>query len=174
MGIIANSYDFLLPPKRERKQAIPFNHGSYDYTAKWYNERILRLRCIWISASLKKLSRADIREISYWLSQKGQITLDIEPDKYYVGEIYDSNELTAHYNYAKELNDEINTTDGEFELDFICEPFAYGRDITMDIETGRNEVEYRGTAEAPSLIILKNNNNIAVNNVQIIVKRRKT
>lgn len=168
-GIVATSYDFLLPEKRERKQAIPFRHGSYDYGAHWFNERQLRVRCVWISAVLKRMTRSDIREVAYWLSQKGKIEFPEERDKYYIGEIYDSNELISHYNYARE---EIDTTDGEFELNFICEPFAYREVPTQIIRDGVNAIEYKGTAETPCTIILRNNNDFALNNVQIVVSRR--
>jgi phage-related protein len=173
MGLIATSYDFIMPEKRERKQAVPFRHGANDYGAKWYNDRILRLRCTWITARLRKMTRSDIREIAYWLSQKGRIILDIEADKYYIGEVYNSNELIAHYNYAVEENGGTDTTDGEFELEFTCEPFAYRATVTHDLTDGVNKIEYTGTAETPCVIILRNNNNFALNNVQVAVVRKR-
>lgn len=170
MGLLATSYDFLLPPKRQRKQAIPFRSGTYDYGAKWYDDRILRVRCVWISEAVKRLSRADIREISYWLSAKGKITLAVEPDKYYVGELFDGNDLVAHYDFVTGAG---STSDGEFELDFQCEPFAYKEITTQTITNGTNDITYAGTAETPATIIVKNPNNFAVQDIKIVITRRR-
>ena len=153
-GIMSSSYDFLMPPKRKRKQSIPFRHGSYDYGAEWYDDRILRLRCIWISSFIDKMQRSDVREISSWLSRKGAIYLDVEPDKHYIGELYNPEELIMHY--QTRLNG--YTSDGEFELNFLCEPFAYGVQNIVPIKQGINPIEYTGTADSPTLIILKNPN----------------
>lgn len=170
-GILASSHDFLLPEKRQRKQEVPNRHGSYDFGAKFYNERILRLRCIWVSNIIGGKSRADIREISYWLSQKGKIELAVEPDKYYIGELYESNELEAHYINFK---DGLTTTDGAFDLNFVCEPFAY-RDIdAQPIQSGINPITYEGTAESPCLIVLKNTGTTTINSLQVIATRRKS
>jgi len=175
MGLLANSYDFVLPPKRERKQPVPFRHGTYDYGSKWYDERVLRLRCVWITERVRRMTRADIREVSFWLSQKGQIRLDVEPDKYYVGELFEPSELVAHYNYAKEdlQTGSTDTTTGEFTLEFTCEPFALRTVVTQDIASGTNRIDYKGTAETPCVIILRNPNSFAVSNVQVAVVRRK-
>lgn len=136
----------------------------YDYGSKYYNERNLKIRCVWIG----KAKREDVREISMWLSEKNKIVLPQEPDKYYVGELYDSNELIMHYN-----SNSYTTTDGEFELNFICEPFAYKKIPPVPINSGINHLEYNGTVETPTLIVLKNNNNFTVNNLQIIITKRK-
>ena len=66
------------------------------------------------------------------------------------------------------------TTDGEFELNFLCEPFAY-KDVGDEIiKSGINPIDYKGTARTPCTIVLKNNNNFAVDNVQIAVTKRKS
>ena len=178
-GLIVNSYDFLLPEKRQRKQFVPFRNGAYDYSIednkRFYNERELRLRCVWLNDPLKRLSRADIREISLWLSKRGRIVLDIEPDKYYMGELFDSNELTTHYNYLINMNDEYDggqTTDGEFELTFICEPFAYGKVVQQSITNGKNLISYNGTADTPTMIVLRNHSGAAATNIQIVLSKK--
>lgn len=178
-GLIVNSYDFLLPEKRQRKLQVPFMNGAYDFSDKdgkrFYNDRELRLRCIWISAAMKKLSRADIREISFWLSEKGRIVLDIEPDKYYIGELFDSNQLTSHYDYHIDMDDAKDgggTTDGEFEITFICSPFAFGEVEQQPIKNGINNISYEGTAETPTTIVLRNKGTTNVSNVQIVVNRK--
>jgi len=178
-GLIVNSYDFLLPEKRVRKIQVPFQDGSYNYAEEdgqdYWNDRELRLRCVWISGMLKQISRKDIRETSYWLSHRGRIVLDIEPDKYYYGELFDPNQLTAHYDYIIDpYNSDSGggTTDGEFEITFICRPFAFGKIVNQQISDGINIIKYEGTAKTPALIVLRNEGNQSVSNVQIVVTRR--
>jgi len=174
-GILANHYDLILPEKRSRKQAVPFRNGSFDHGAQWYNERILRLRCVWLSAKIKEMTRADLREVSYWLSSKGRITLDTEPDKSYIGEIYGAHNLEAHYIYHKQPG---STTDGEFTVDFLCEPFAQGELVRKQINSGvplsfRGEGQYKGTAITPCLIVLRNNTPNPISGVTIMMTRRR-
>jgi phage-related protein len=168
-GLYGAGFDIILPPKRARKQMIPFRDGAYDYGAQWYDERTLRLVCIWANNKLENLTRADIREISYWLSPKGHLVLAIEPDKYYNCALYNAADLEAHYNFA----DEIRTTDGKFTLDFICDPFAYGDTVSCPITSGNNVIAYQGTARSPCTIILKNTGTTSVSNIQIVTTKRQ-
>ena len=84
-GIRVNAHDFLFPPKRARKITIPHRDGAYDFGAENYDERTLRIEC----TLERKISRAALRKIVYILCQKKQIRLWNEPEKYYVGELYD-------------------------------------------------------------------------------------
>jgi len=163
-GIYANSYDIIMPPKRERRRTIPFRHGSHVNDNAYFNDRILRLNCFWLSDKLDNLSRAEIREITLWLSARSRLILDVEPDKYYVGELYNTNEFRAYYDKARE---DIRTLAGHFELDFVCEPFAYGETVIQPISFGNNGIDYRGTAEAPTLIILRNTGSTPINTIML-------
>lgn len=60
-----------------------------------------------------------------------------------------------------------------FELDFICEPFAYKDADTVDIESGFNEMQYSGTESCPTLIIIKNVGEATVNNIEVVAMLRK-
>ncbi|MCL2572580.1 MAG: hypothetical protein FWE11_09275 [Defluviitaleaceae bacterium] len=165
MGLYATSYDTLLPPKRQNREEIPHRHGGISHSKPYYSDRTLVLRCFWLNEKLKNLSREDIREIAYWLSQKGTITLDCEPDRHYSGEIFDPPELIAHYNRAKE---DIRTTDGGFELIFLCDPFAFGPRKQKQSETGQfRDIDYQGTTEAPTQISIHNPNSFPVEIVRI-------
>lgn len=42
-GLMVIAYDYLLPPKRARKITIPGRSGSYDFGAKNWEERTLRM-----------------------------------------------------------------------------------------------------------------------------------
>ena len=144
--------DYILPPKRELKIQIPRRNGRYDYGAECWEERIIRIEC----DILKPLSRAELREISMVLGSKGKLYLWDEPDKFYIGEIYDGGEI---FEFPKA---NIRT----FTLEFICEPFAYRETSFVDIQNGLNKIEYQGTFKAPCQIVLESEEvlqNITIN-----------
>ncbi len=158
-GIQVISHDFLLPPKNPRKIKIPGRHGKYDYGAKTFDERELRIECV----LTRKISRAELREIAYILSKKRQLSLWNEGDKYYIAELYDNFEII----------DFPNEVMREFELTFICEPFAYKEVDSLALSTGVNSIHYKGTADTPCLIVLKNNNPYPINNITITATKRR-
>lgn len=157
-GIMMIAYDTFLPPKRERKLSIPGRSGSYDYGAKNWEERTLRIECMLI----RNITKAEFREIIYALSKKGRLRLFNEPDKYYMAELYDAPEVQDYY--MEEMR--------SFELSFTCEPFAYGAVITEPLADGRNIIEYEGTAETPTVIVLKNTGDEDLTNVTITAIKR--
>ncbi len=151
--------DVILPPKRERKIAIPGRHGRYDYGAENWDERIVRLEC----DITQKLSRDEVREIAYILSKKGRLYLWDEPDKYYVAEIYNGGEI---FDYPKQ-------NIRNFTLEFVCEPFAYREAKVLFFKgSPRIEIDYNGTVAAPCRIEIE-----AVKDTHLILigqtKRRK-
>lgn len=60
----------------------------------------------------------------------------------------------------------------EFSLSFICEPFALGRTVTTPIHSGVNPIAYRGTAETPCVIVLRNLSRANVQTVTITAIKR--
>lgn len=155
------AHDFLMPTKRPRKVVIPNRDGSYDYGAKYYDERILRIQCEW-EKKPNEIPRHIIREIAFGLSEKEHITLWNEPDKYYIGELYDPAEIT---DYPQEHFK-------SFELNFVCEPFAYKRLKSYPLIVGSNKIPYEGTATAPSIIQITNTGTTNIENIKIKITRR--
>lgn len=154
------SHDFFMPAKRERKIVIPGRSGAYDYGAKYYDERILSLECV----LERRVQKSLFREIIYTLSKKKEIRLWDEPDKYYIGELYDSGEVTVYpQEYLR-----------EFTLEFVCEPFAYRNTVTFPVKEGTNAVNYTGTAEAPPVIEIFNPNPFPVQNIVITAVKRRS
>ena len=149
---ISEAHDVLFPQLRERKVVVPGRSGAYDYGAFAYDERILSLDC----DIVRPTTRAQLREIAYVLAQKNRIVLWNEPDKYYIGRIYNAEEL-----------ERVGTTQKHFTLEFTCDPFAYGQTVTQDLATGDNPVPYQGTAPTPSLIVLRNVGADPIQNLQI-------
>lgn len=158
-GIFCTHHDTIMPPKRQRRQAIPGRDGSYDYGAQNYDDRLVRLTCELVEPT----TRAGFREIAYRLSHKGKLVLWDEPDKHYIGELYD----------AAELENIAGGLIRKFELNFTCEPFAYHETVSRPLISGVNPVEYRGTARAPCVIRIDNPNSYAVSNITITATKRR-
>ena len=143
--------DVLKPKLRDNSITIPHRDGVVDFGAKYYDQRSLKLKCI----TTRALTRAEIREISYTLSTKSQIFLFCEPDKYYVGQIYNAGKL------------EIEPVSlWRFDLDFTCDPFAYGEQITQKF-VNQAFWDYGGTATTPTVIEIVNNNDYPLNGITI-------
>lgn len=157
-GIRVVKYDTLTPAKRPRKVSIPGRSGQYDYGARCWEERTVRIECV----LEQKLSRARLREIAGALSKKARLRLWDEPDKYYIGELYDPAEITDYYDEAMR----------EFTLSFVCEPFAYGRIVSLPLHAGTNAVDYAGTAETPCVIVLRNLSSADIMNLSITAVKR--
>ena len=153
-GIRCDFYDVLTPKMRERKVKLPGRDGSYDYGARFHDERIVKLKC----ESMKMLSRQEIRELAAALSKKGELYLWDEPDKYYVGRIYKAPDLVY-----------IGLIGHRFDLEFICDPFAYGETISGPMPT---IMTYKGTAITPTRIEIRNISNKTLQGVQIQIRER--
>ena len=132
--------DRLQPTLRERKLVVPHRNGAYDYGARWYDERPVGVKC----ASSQLLTRDDVRRLAKVLSEKGELRSWYEPDKYYVGRIYEGAVIERIVGRAK-----------RFELPFVCEPFAYGEQVTEQF-TNQAALAYAGSAETPTHIIITN------------------
>ncbi len=159
-GLMVVAYDYFLPPKRARKISIPGRSGQYDFGADCWDERTLRISCM----LTRHMTKAEFREVVYELSRKSILRLWNEPDKYYMAELYDPAEVQDHP--LEMLR--------EFDLNFICEPFAYGKTVSMPIRKGTNHMRYEGTAETPCMIVLRNTSSTNIQNLTITaVKRRR-
>lgn len=157
-GIRAVKYDVLTPAKRPRKVQIPMRSGMYDFGAQNWEERTVRIEC----TLERKISRGELREIAGALSRKSQLRLWDEPDKYYMGELYDPAEILDYYDEAMR----------DFTLSFVCEPFALGPVIAAPLTMGSNSIAYQGTAPSPCLIVLRNLSQTNASTVTITAVKR--
>lgn len=158
-GIRVVTYDVLLPPKRERKVTIPRKSGRYNFGGNVWDERNIRIEC----TLERKISRSQLREICYELSKLSTLTLWEEPDKYYTGELYNPGEIIDYYD--EQMRD--------FELVFVCEPFAKSDAKTVQIQSGNIPLEYSGTANTPCVIVLRNDGTSSIQNVNIKMTYRR-
>ena len=149
--IVDNFEDVLTPQLRPRKATVPQSDGALDYDARYYDERELVVNC----ATLKLLTRAECRNLSLALSRKAQIVRWDEPDKYYVGRVYDPVEIERLAGKAK-----------RFSIPFVCEPFAYGQQQMIGFQ-GRSNLTYQGTARTPTRITIVNTDPFTLNGITI-------
>ena len=183
-GLYATIVDPIAPPKREKRTQIPRRHGSHKVLRTTYDDRIVNLRCFWLNLPIhnefnirrpehlkraENLTRDDIRDMAHWLMSDGRLTMDIEPDKHYRGEVFNPPTFETAYMRWTERN---QTQGGTINLMFICDPFAYGEQIIKPLQRGANPIDYRGTADTATLIILRNPNTFAVSNVVITITER--
>jgi len=99
-----------------------------------------------------------LRTLIDWLSERGQLILWDEPDKFYTGELLEAVDLRVFPNRVKQ----------QFEIPMRCDPFAFGPQEIQKIHTGINAMEYSGTAEAPAQIIIRNPNPHPVTRIRIV------
>lgn len=151
--------DVLLPGLRARKQIVPLRHGAYDYGARYYDERGIQIECV----TDRVVTREESREMAYSLSRKTQIRFWTEPDKYYIGRIYQAPTL-----------DQLRNVGHKFQLTFVCEPFAYGKTKNVPFENLAYSPEYIGTAPTPIYIVITNTStSTQVKNIRITQINKK-
>lgn len=145
--------DVLMPSLRPRKVMIPLRSGSYDFGAKYYDDRPIQFTAVTVKAG----TRDDAREMAYVLSKKSQIRFWNEPDKYYIGRVYQAPGLEV-----------LRKIGNRFTLSFELEPFAYGETTTKPFDENlTHAVSYKGTAEAPTYIVITNTGNATATNIRI-------
>ncbi len=154
-GLIVERYaDVLAPELRQRKQEVPERDGAFDYGAAYYNERELSVEC----GTVQLLTREACRELSATLGRKAKITFWNEPDKYYIGRIYDPATIERLAGKMK-----------KFTLTFVCDPFAYGQQRTEAFEGSAN-LSYAGSARTPTRITVTNTTGVALQGLTITMR----
>lgn len=150
--------DTFLPELRPRKVTIPLRNGSYDFGAHYYEERAVSVSCVTVRAG----SRDDAREMAYVLSKKAEIRFWNEPDKYYIGRVYQAPGLEV-----------LRKIGNRFTLTFVLEPFAYGPTTTEQMPSLVYLPVYKGTAPTPTYIVIENIGSENAVNIQITQTNRK-
>ena len=145
----------LIPKKRSRKVVVPEKSGAIDFGSDDYDESEVEIKCI----TLRVLTGDEIRQLAYDLSGKGEIRTFLEPDRYYVGELFDTSVV-----------DYIGTVGNRFSLPFICEPFAHGEQVTENF-TNNSRLQYNGTAKTPARIIIKNTSGHTIEGLNITMRK---
>lgn len=160
-GIIMKSVNrSVLPAKRSRNIEIPGRHGKYDFGGNTYDVRSIEIEIAVLEPTPNEL-RKKIRKIAQWLSQKGRLVFDDEPDKYYIAQLYGSLKL------------EQFATSGKIPLVFECEPFALADTVEQLFSITDNKSKqtfiYNGTQETCCRVILTNKGNNSITGLNLLI-----
>lgn len=149
----------LLSELEKNEVKITGKHGSYDFGNSTYLNRVIEMD-ITISDDSRAKMIAKVRKIAAWLSQKGELIFDDEPDIHYIGRIYSSVPL------------ETLIIIGTCTIIFDCEPFGYSEEKVTELQVTENNqnltVESQGTFETPLRIKLKNTGTNTINQLTLI------
>lgn len=152
----------LLPERRRRQLEIPQLHGRYDFDGSTYDMRVITLECFVYAADIPAF-RSRLREIAEWLSQKGPLVFDDEPDKTYEARIFSSVPV------------EQMVSAGIFTLVFDCQPFANGQERILSLTASSNPaslvISNRGTQESPCIITLTNTGSGSIEGISLTAER---
>lgn len=145
----------LLPARNYSEIEVQGRNGAIIEVGA-YRNRTISAKVTFIEKNLPDI-REKAREIAYLLSGKKKLIFTDEPEKYYRGILLDETEL-----------DVLGST-GEATLTFLCEPFA--ESVTKHrkpLNIGHNrDLNYQGTAETPTRIILRNTGTRPITNIKI-------
>lgn len=149
----------LLPSLRRNDYEITGKHGTIDYGNETYNTRQIPIDIAFISENVSDL-QLKARDVAYWLSGKGMLIFDDEPDKAYDAKVYvavDAEQLIR----CKRAS-----------VTFECQPFAYSINYFQNNYSGvknyqEMEVTSKGTQPTPCIIIIKNTGTINISNISI-------
>lgn len=115
-GLIVRSVNrTILPAIRQNYQQISGRHGTYDYSDRTLDDRIIEIECDFMENTMGDL-RVKSRRLAAWLyslGKKSKIKFDDESTLYYLGKP------------ANQIDLEQFMTIGTFKLQFRCDPFVY-------------------------------------------------
>ncbi len=152
----------LLPSLRRNDYEITGRHGTVDYGNETYNTRQITVDIGFISDNVSNL-QLKARDIAYWLSGKGILIFDDEPDKAYSARVYEA------------VSAEQLIRAKRASVTFECQPFATSINYLQNIYTGvssGNEMQVisKGSQPTPCIIIIKNTGGINISNITITRK----
>lgn len=156
----------LVPELRKNEFVIPGRHGTIDYGMNTYENRPITLQI----GTFKNVTWEDLRlkarDIAKWLSGKGMLIFDDEPDKAYQASLY---------NYVGIEQVQLLPM-GILSVVFECQPFAesleYRQVNVPSITTKPYNVplNVNGTSETCCIITIKNTGTTNISNITL---RRK-
>lgn len=166
-GIGVKSSDrSLIPEMRKNEFIIPGRHGTVDFGLNTYEKRMIQIKIGLMKNTTHSELRYKARDIAKWLSGKGNLIFDDEPDKAYQASIY---------NYVGIEQIELMPM-GVCNLSFECQPFAeslqYNQANASVITTKQHEipVNVAGTSETCCIITIKNTGITDINDITITRK----
>lgn len=117
-GIHSSSFEIFIEEitrplraaRREKTMVVQGRHGAYRFPGETYDSKIVQVKFKSVDKT-KVAARLKVREIAEWLSGKGMLWFDDEPDKCYNAVIYSDVPLDVNYILSG------------FIIQFECAPF---------------------------------------------------
>ena len=130
----------LLPEPNDRYVQVPGRQGSILFPGGLADRRI-EIDCAFVGSSLADI-RAKARDIAAWLhtDDRANLSFDDETGKTYRGKLASA----VDFDHIGKM--------GQFSLTFICEPLAYGGQVTADFAGDSVTVTNAGTFSALPII----------------------
>lgn len=143
------------PSKRVYKKEIAGRDGVYSTSDNTYGNISIAIDCDYVGKDVRGAARA----VAQWLSKRGELCFDDEPERYYAAEV--EGEIP--------LEEELQI--GHFTLNFVCFPFARSRPHQHDFVISRSgqaeQVTVGGTTPTPCTILLRNTGTTTIPNIRI-------
>ena len=130
----------LLPEPNDRYVQVPGRNGSILFPGELADRRI-ELDCAFVGSSLADI-RTKARDIAAWLNTTDRASLSFDDE---TGKTYKA-KLASAVDF-----DHIGRM-GQFGLSFICEPLAYGEQVTASFVSDSVTVTNAGTFSALPII----------------------
>lgn len=169
-GVYALALDrTLLPELNNYNITIPGKDGVYEVDTQTYKNRIIPVQLGLLGNFTEEELRIKSREVAYWLSQKGNLIFDDEPDKYYYGRIYNAVNF-VQYGSNDYLSDGFNAA--TCDINFDLHPMAQSVPLYKISGTGNRNVyltvNSSGNKETCGKIVIKNtgSTNITLVNIE--------
>lgn len=156
----------LIPELRRNVFVIPGRHGTIDFGLNTYEIRPISMRIGLVKNANWNELRLNARDIARWLSGKGMLIFDDEPDKAYQASVY---------GYVGIEQIELLPM-GTLGVVFECQPFAESleyRQVNIPGTTSKPyevSLDVKGTSETCCIITIKN---IGATDIKNITIRRK-
>lgn len=161
-GIRVVAYNLLMPERRRRSVVVPGRSGSFNYDdapgqSTHHNDRPLRMTVV----IERELAPGAFDDLKYTLSRQGRIVLWDQPDRYYRGNLFDPAEVLDYFRHSMR----------EFELVFLCDPYAYALTPTT-LVSGQSilPMRYEGTRETPTRIKIRNTGKTPLTGIRVIAR----
>ncbi|MCL2248679.1 MAG: phage tail family protein [Oscillospiraceae bacterium] len=149
----------LLPAKRQNTMQIAGRDGTLSLGDETYETSPIPVDICFISDNVENLQKV-AREIAHWLSGKGRLIFDDEPDKHYQAVVYGQIDTEQLIRFKRAT------------VTFECQPAARSNRLNQELSNGiasghTTLIENSGTHHTGGTIMITNTGNVAINNIRI-------
>jgi len=130
----------LLPETNDSYVQVPGKFGSILFPRELADRRI-EIDCAFVGSSLADI-RTKARDIAAWLhtTDRANLSFDDETGKTYKAKLASA----VDFDHIGKM--------GRFSLSFVCEPLAYGEQVTANFASDSATVNNAGTFPTPAII----------------------